>query len=123
DDGLETLYAHLSRIDAQLGQQVTIDTRLGEAGATGWATGAHLHFEVRRDGKAFDPLPLMTAPPPVVTPPAIPEPPPDDEDTRPLPPEPALHGVISADEARQLAVLFSQASNIFANIAQRMAGG
>ena len=47
-DGLFTLYAHLSRIDVQTGQNVPAGEEIGEVGRTGGAIGSHLHFEVRR---------------------------------------------------------------------------
>ncbi|MFD8547470.1 murein hydrolase activator EnvC family protein [Streptomyces sp. NPDC059649] len=46
-DGHYTLFGHLSRITVHPGQRVRARTRLGYAGATGRATGPHLHFEVR----------------------------------------------------------------------------
>ncbi|MGZ4258233.1 MAG: peptidoglycan-binding protein [Gaiellaceae bacterium] len=54
-DGVRTLYAHLSKIDAHRGETVATGTRLGLVGATGDATGPHLHFEVRVRGAAVDP--------------------------------------------------------------------
>ena len=50
-----TLYAHLSRIDLKLGQRVEQGQRVGAVGATGWATGPHLHFEFRLRGQHQDP--------------------------------------------------------------------
>lgn len=47
-DGLFTLYAHLSKIDVEAGNEVTPGQKLGEVGSTGAAIGSHLHFEVRR---------------------------------------------------------------------------
>lgn len=47
-DDLFTLYAHLSRVDVQPGQQVLAGDKIGEVGRTGVAIGSHLHFEVRR---------------------------------------------------------------------------
>jgi murein DD-endopeptidase MepM/ murein hydrolase activator NlpD len=57
--GVRTLYAHLSRIDVQVGQRVTRGAVLGAVGATGDATGPHLHFEVRVRGAAVDPVPAL----------------------------------------------------------------
>jgi murein DD-endopeptidase MepM/ murein hydrolase activator NlpD len=54
-DGVRTMYAHLSSISARLGQRVSLGTRLGAVGASGDATGPHLHFEVRVRGAAVDP--------------------------------------------------------------------
>lgn len=52
-DDLFTLYAHLSVMDVQAGQQVKVGEKIGEVGKTGGAIGSHLHFEVRR-GDAED---------------------------------------------------------------------
>jgi murein DD-endopeptidase MepM/ murein hydrolase activator NlpD len=51
----ETAYAHLSRIDVKVGQNVGQGQALGAVGATGWATGPHLHFEFRVNGEYQDP--------------------------------------------------------------------
>jgi murein DD-endopeptidase MepM/ murein hydrolase activator NlpD len=51
-----TLYAHLSRIDVHKGQSIEQGQNLGAVGATGWATGPHLHFEFRVNGQHQDPL-------------------------------------------------------------------
>jgi murein DD-endopeptidase MepM/ murein hydrolase activator NlpD len=51
----ETAYAHLSRIDVRAGQSVGQSQTLGAVGATGWATGPHLHFEFRVGGEYRDP--------------------------------------------------------------------
>ena len=51
-----TVYAHLSRIDVAKGQHVDQGMTIGEVGMTGWATGPHLHFEVKIDGVQQDPL-------------------------------------------------------------------
>lgn len=55
-DGLETLYAHLSRALVAMDQQVAGGAEIGLVGSTGRSTGPHLHFEVRRSGEAMDPL-------------------------------------------------------------------
>jgi murein DD-endopeptidase MepM/ murein hydrolase activator NlpD len=54
--GVRTMYAHLARIDVKVGQWVAGGTVLGLVGSTGDATGPHLHFEVRVNGAAIDPL-------------------------------------------------------------------
>lgn len=56
---LETRYGHLSRINVADGQVVHKGDVIGYVGATGRATGPHLHYEVRIDGVAVDPTPYM----------------------------------------------------------------
>ena len=51
-----TVYAHLSRIDVKKGESVSQGETIGAVGSTGWATGPHLHFEFRVDGKQQDPM-------------------------------------------------------------------
>jgi Peptidase family M23/Putative peptidoglycan binding domain len=58
-DGVRTMYTHLSSIAVRLGQRITTGDRLGAVGATGDATGPHLHFEVRLGGAAVDPRPAL----------------------------------------------------------------
>jgi murein DD-endopeptidase MepM/ murein hydrolase activator NlpD len=53
------MYAHLSSISVGVGAAVGAGTRVGRVGATGEATGPHLHFEVRLRGAAVDPLPAL----------------------------------------------------------------
>ncbi|GAB3362319.1 MULTISPECIES: peptidoglycan DD-metalloendopeptidase family protein [Giesbergeria] len=51
-----TAYAHLSRMDVRKGQSVAQGENIGAVGATGWATGPHLHFEFRVNGVHQDPM-------------------------------------------------------------------
>lgn len=51
-----TVYAHLSRINVRKGQSVSQGQNIGAVGATGWATGPHLHFEFRVNGRHQDPM-------------------------------------------------------------------
>jgi murein DD-endopeptidase MepM/ murein hydrolase activator NlpD len=60
-DGLETLYAHLSSVGVQPGQQVQQGQQIALSGNTGRSTGPHLHYEVIRDGRRVDPAPLIGA--------------------------------------------------------------
>ena len=53
---LATVYAHLACLDVAEGARVEAGGRLGAVGTSGRAFGAHLHFEVRLDGTAVDPL-------------------------------------------------------------------
>ncbi len=55
-NGLSTAYAHQQQIYATVGQRVGQGATLGEVGSTGNSTGPHLHFEVRINGSAVDPL-------------------------------------------------------------------
>jgi murein DD-endopeptidase MepM/ murein hydrolase activator NlpD len=55
-NGVSSWYAHLSRIDVPAGAAVTRATQVELVGATGNATGPHLHFEVRLRGAVTDPL-------------------------------------------------------------------
>jgi murein DD-endopeptidase MepM/ murein hydrolase activator NlpD len=55
-DGLSTAYGHQQRIYVSPGQGVAQGDVLGEVGNTGYSFGPHLHFEVRVNGNAVDPL-------------------------------------------------------------------
>jgi peptidoglycan hydrolase-like protein with peptidoglycan-binding domain len=57
--GYTTWYAHLSSITTWVGEQVSGGTRIGYVGSTGYSTGPHLHFEVRRYNTAVDPEPML----------------------------------------------------------------
>jgi murein DD-endopeptidase MepM/ murein hydrolase activator NlpD len=54
--GYVALYAHLAGWRVGVGDEVAAGQRLGTAGCTGWCSGTHLHFELRRFGRAVDPL-------------------------------------------------------------------
>lgn len=51
-----TVYMHMSVISVKEGQEVVQGQKLGEVGQTGYATGPHLHFGIRKDGKYVNPL-------------------------------------------------------------------
>ncbi|MCB1419605.1 MAG: M23 family metallopeptidase [Notoacmeibacter sp.] len=55
-DGYTTRYAHMSQILVNVGDVVSRGTIVGKSGNSGRSTGPHLHYEVRRDGRAADPL-------------------------------------------------------------------
>ena len=54
--GISTLYAHCSAITASAGQSVRKGDAIAKVGATGNATGAHLHFELLSGSKYLDPI-------------------------------------------------------------------
>lgn len=56
---LSSRYAHLSKIEVKVGQDVTTDTEIGKMGATGHAFGDHLHLEVYDHGKNINPLSIL----------------------------------------------------------------
>jgi len=53
---LSSVYAHLSSMSVREGSAVKKGQTIGAVGSTGTATGAHLHFEVRANGDARDPM-------------------------------------------------------------------
>jgi murein DD-endopeptidase MepM/ murein hydrolase activator NlpD len=58
-DGYETLYGHLSQILVKQGDKVALGAVIGLSGNTGRSTAPHLHFEMRRNGQAVDPMQLI----------------------------------------------------------------
>lgn len=60
--GLETRYGHLSQFSVKPGASVKRGDLIGRVGATGRATGPHLHYEVRVNGRLLNPLQLLLAP-------------------------------------------------------------
>ena len=61
-DALASSYSHLAGLDVSEGQCVRRGAVIGQAGASGLATGPHLHFELYRGGRPVDPRALLAAP-------------------------------------------------------------
>jgi murein DD-endopeptidase MepM/ murein hydrolase activator NlpD len=59
-NGFATRYGHLSEIDVTVGQKLAAGEIIGKTGSSGRSTGPHLHYEVRHDGEAVDPLRFLT---------------------------------------------------------------
>ena len=57
--GIATRYGHMSRRIARVGQRVHRGELIGLMGSTGRSTGSHLHYEVRIDGRAINPVPFL----------------------------------------------------------------
>jgi murein DD-endopeptidase MepM/ murein hydrolase activator NlpD len=57
--GIGTRYGHMSRLLVQAGERVRRGQVIGLMGSTGRSTGSHLHYEVRIDGRAVNPLPFL----------------------------------------------------------------
>lgn len=61
-NGYQSLYAHCSAIYVTVGQMVNKGDTIAAVGSTGWSTGPHLHFEIRKDGSRVDPLQYVAVP-------------------------------------------------------------
>ncbi len=60
-NGIKTRYSHLRKIHVKVGDIVKPRQRVGLVGSSGRSTGAHLHYEVQRNGKAIDPYRFLKA--------------------------------------------------------------
>jgi len=61
-EGVQSLYAHLSKINTEKGDLVAAGDKIGEMGSTGRSTGDHLHLEIHFDGKTINPESILPAP-------------------------------------------------------------
>ena len=61
-DGVKTYYAHLSKVNVNVGDYVTQGTKLGEIGNTGYSFGAHLHFGLMINGSWVNPMNYLSKP-------------------------------------------------------------
>lgn len=61
EHGIETRYAHLAKIRVKEGQRVSRGDRIGDMGNSGRSTGTHLHYEVRVNGRAVNPMTFIKA--------------------------------------------------------------
>ena len=59
--GIKTVYAHLRRIKVKVGEVLEHRTVIGTLGSTGRSTGPHVHYEIRVDGAAMDPVGFIEA--------------------------------------------------------------
>lgn len=58
-----SLYGHLSEITVEKGRQIARGQLIGKIGSTGWSTGDHLHLEIYKESKAFNPLDVLPVKP------------------------------------------------------------
>ena len=65
-NGYHSWYAHLSRVAVTVGEHVTKGQTIAAVGATGDATGPHLHYQLMKDGAPIDPAPYLAGIPPSV---------------------------------------------------------
>ncbi len=61
DFGIETRYAHLSKFRVKKGQRVSRGDHIGDMGNSGRSTGTHLHYEIRLNGRAVNPMNFIKA--------------------------------------------------------------
>jgi murein DD-endopeptidase MepM/ murein hydrolase activator NlpD len=60
-NGMYSIYAHCSKLLAKRGQWVGRRSVIAKVGSTGYSTGSHLHFALKRDGEVLNPLKYLPA--------------------------------------------------------------
>lgn len=60
NNGIDSYYAHLSKVEVKTGQSVDTSTEIGKMGATGHATGSHLHLEIHQNKVSVNPLTVLS---------------------------------------------------------------
>lgn len=60
-NGITTVYNHLAGLSVPVGRSVKKGQRIGAVGESGWSVGPMVHYEIRKNGKAIDPLPFIMA--------------------------------------------------------------
>ena len=55
DNGIQTYYGHCSKLIAKVGDEVEAGDEIAKVGSTGFSTGNHLHFEIRKNGNQINP--------------------------------------------------------------------
>lgn len=58
-NGITSLYAHLSKIEVEPGDEVSLNTEIGQVGSTGRSSGDHLHLEIKEEGRPMNPLSVL----------------------------------------------------------------
>jgi murein DD-endopeptidase MepM/ murein hydrolase activator NlpD len=59
-NGLDSYYAHLSKVEVKTGETVDMNTEIGKVGVTGHSTGPHLHLEIHQNGVSLNPLTVLS---------------------------------------------------------------
>lgn len=60
EGGLKSRYAHLNKMNVDIGQEVKTDQPIGEVGTSGWSTGAHLHLEIMQNNRTINPQSVLS---------------------------------------------------------------
>lgn len=60
ENGLKSRYAHLNKMNVEIGQEVKSEQVIGEVGTSGWSTGSHLHLEIIQNDRAINPQAVLS---------------------------------------------------------------